>query len=66
MFVTDNMLIGTGLSSGSSIRHERQSAALLHAPKIHSKVMLEVANSSPHLLTLLFAFLPIRNLFSGL
>ena len=66
MFLTDNMLIGTGLSSGNSMMHKRQSAALLHAPEIHSKVMLEVANSNPHLLTLLFAFLPLRNLFSGL
>ena len=33
MSVTDNMLIDTGLSWGNSTRHERQSAALLHAPE---------------------------------
>ena len=38
--VTDNMLIETGPSWGNSTRHERQSAALLRAPEIHSKVML--------------------------
>ena len=52
--VTDNTLMDTGLSWGSSTNHERQSAGLLHAPEIHSNVMLYVANSSPHLLTLLF------------
>ena len=41
--------------------HERQSAALLHALEIHSKVMLYIANSGPHLLTLLFAFFPFKN-----
>ena len=64
--VTDNMLIDTGLSGGISTRHERQSATLLHTPEIHSHVILYVANSSPHLLTLLFVFLPLRNLLSGL
>ena len=41
-------------------------AALLWAPDIHLKVILYVASSTPHLLTLLFAFLPLRNLASGL
>ena len=66
VFVTDDMLIDTGSSWGNSTRHERQSAVLLYAPEIHSKVMLYVANSSPHLLTLLFTFFPLRNLLSGL
>ena len=38
--VTDNMLIDTSLSWGNSTKCERQSAALLHAPEIYSKVML--------------------------
>ena len=45
---------------------ERQSAALFLAPDIHLKVMLWVASSRPHLLTLLFAFFPFRNLAKGL
>ena len=64
--VADSMLIGVGLFWGNSTRHDRQSAALLHVLDIHSKVMLYVASSSPHLLTLLFAFLPFRNLASCL
>ena len=40
---------------------ERQSAALFLAPEIHSKVILYVASSRPQLLTLLLAFLPLRN-----
>ena len=60
------MLIIVGWFWGNSTRCDRQSAALLHAPDIHLKVILYVANSSPHLLTLLFAFFPLRNLASGL
>ena len=60
------MLIVGGLFSVNSTRCEIQSAALLCAPDIHSKVMLYVASSNPHLLTLLFAFFPLRNLASGL
>ena len=45
---------------------ERQSAALFLAPDIHSKVMFWVASSKLHLLTLLFAFFPFRNLARGL
>ena len=57
--VADSMLIVVGLFWGNYTRHDRQSAALLHAPDIHLKVMLYVASSSPHLLTLLFGFFPI-------
>ena len=64
--VADSMLIGVDLFWGNSTRCDRQPAALLHAPDIHLKVMLYVASSSPHLLTLLFAFFPSRNLSSGL
>ena len=35
---------------------ERQSAALFLAPEIHSKVIMYVASSRLHLLTLLLAF----------
>ena len=45
----------------TSTNCERQSAALLWAPGIHSKVMLYVVSSSDHMFTLLFAFLPYRN-----
>ena len=45
---------------------ERQSAALFLAPEIHSKEMLYVASSRLHLLTLLLAFLPVRNHAKGL
>ena len=54
--VADSMLIAVGLFWGNPTRHDRQSAALFHTPAMHSKVMLYVANSSPNLLTLLFAF----------
>ena len=40
MSVTDNMLVDTDLSCSNPTRHERQSAALLHAPEIHSNGML--------------------------
>ena len=46
--------------------HERQSAALFLAPEIHSKVMLYVASSRLHLLTLLLAFFLFRNWAKGL
>ena len=55
----------TGVSL-TSTNHERQSAALLWAPDIYSKVMLYVLSSSDHLFTLLFAFLPFRNVCRGL
>ena len=64
--VVDSMLIVVGWFGGNSTRCDRQSAALLCVPNIHSKVILYVASSSPHLLTLLFAFFPIRNLASSL
>ena len=63
--VADNTLIVVGLYWCNSTRCETQSAALLLVPDIHSKVMLYVASSNPHLLTL-FAFFPFRNLASGL
>ena len=52
--VADSMLIVVGLFWGNSTRLDRQSAALLCTPDIHSKVMLYVASSNLHLLTLLF------------
>ena len=55
----------TGVSL-TSTNHERQSAALLWAPDIQSKVMLYVVNSSDHLFTLLFSFLPFRNFCWGM
>ena len=45
---------------------ERQSATLFLAPEIHSKVILYVASSRLHLLTLLLAFFPFRNRASSL
>ena len=45
---------------------ERQSAALFLPPEIHSNVMLYVASSRLHLLTLLLVFLPLRNFARGL
>ena len=45
---------------------ERQSAALFLAAEIHSKVILYVASSRIHLLTLLLAFFPFRNCAEGL
>ena len=64
--VADSMFIVACLSGGNSTRCKRQSAALLWAPDIHSKVTLYVASSNPYLFTLLFAFFPLRNLASGL
>ena len=45
---------------------ERQSPALFLAPEIHSNVILHVASSRLHLLTLLLVFLPLRNHARGL
>ena len=45
---------------------ERQSAALFLAPEIHLKVMLYVASSKLHLLTLLLVFFPLRKYARGL
>ena len=64
--VVDSMLILAGVSWGNSTRHERDSAALLQATDIHSKVVLYVASTIPNLLTLLFMFLPFRNFVRGL
>ena len=64
--VADSIWTVTGLSCGSSTSLERQSAVLFWAPDIHSKVMLCVASSNPHLFSLLLAFFPLRNIVSGL
>ena len=45
---------------------KRQSAALFLALEIHSKVMLYVASSRLHLLTILLAFFRFRNQAKGL
>ena len=66
LFETDTLLIDADGIEVSSTRHDRQSAALFLAPDIHSNVILYVASSSPHLLTLLLAFFPLRNFASGL
>ena len=55
----------TGVSL-TSTNCERQSAALLQAPDIHSKVMSHVLSSSGHLFTFLFAFVLFRNFCKGL
>ena len=47
---------------GSSTNHDRQSVALLLAPEIHSKVILYVASSRLHLLTLLLHFFNLGTL----
>ena len=65
-YVADSILIAAGLFWGNSTRCERPFAALLQAPDIYLKIMLYVDSSNPHLLTLLFAFFPLRNLASGL
>ena len=64
--VANSMLIVVSLFWGKSTRYDRHSAALLYALNIYSKEMWYVASSCPHLLTLLFAFFPFRNLASGL
>ena len=58
------LLAAAGLV-GTTTSQDRQSAALFHAPYIHSKVMLCVANSSDQQFTL-FVFLPLRNFCNGL
>ena len=40
--------------------YDSQSVALFHAPDIHSKVILYVADSSDHWFPLFFVFLPLR------
>ena len=62
MCVTVSMLTVAGVVTGSSTNHERQSAALFLAPEIHSEVILYVASSRLHLLTLLLAFSHLRTL----
>ena len=63
--VVVSMLTVVVVDVGSSTNHDRQSAALFFAPEIHSKVILYVASSRLHLLTLLFVFFPFRNFVSG-
>ena len=65
MCVTVNVLTVVVVDGGSSTNHERQSAALVLAPEIHSKVILYVVSSRLHVLTLLFAFFPFKNFMSG-
>ena len=61
--VTVSMLTMADVVIGSSANCERQSAALFLAPEIHLKVMLYVASSRLHLLTLLLVFFfHLRNL----
>ena len=63
-----NMLIEAVVVPGVSListNHERQSAALLSAPDIHSNVMLQVASSRDYLFILLMAFLSFRNFCKG-
>ena len=50
----------------TSNNHDRQTAGLLWTPDIHSKVMLYMVSSSDHVFTMLFAYLPLRNLCRGL
>ena len=64
--ITVSMLNVVTVAGSHFTNLERQSAALFLAPGIHSNVMLLVANSSPHLLTLLFAFFPFKNFARGL
>ena len=56
------MLVIADVVEGNSTRQDRQSAALFLAPDIHSNIILLVANSSPHLFTLLFVFFSIQEL----
>ena len=63
MFIKAVGVAGVSLVSTS---HERQSAALLWAPDIHSKVMLQVAISRDHMFTLLLTILSFRNFCKGL
>ena len=57
-------VVGIAGVSLTSTNHDRQSAALLQAPDIHSKLILQVASPGDHLFTLL-AFLPFRNFCRG-
>ena len=54
------VLVGAGVSR-TLTDWDRQYAALFHTPNIHSNVMLYLVGSSDHPVTLLFAFLPLRN-----
>ena len=65
MCVTVSMLTVADVVIGSSTNHERQSAALFLAPEIHLKVILYVASSRLHLLTLLLAFFLFKNFARG-
>ena len=60
------MLVSAASFLGTSTNHDRQSAALFHAPDIHLKVMFYVVNSSDHQFTLLFVFLSLKNFCRGL
>ena len=61
MCATVSMLTVAGAVGSCSTNHERQLAALFLAPEIHLNVMLYVASSRLHLLTLLLAFFPFKN-----
>ena len=60
--VVVSMLMVVVVDVGSSTNHDRQSAALFFVPEIHSKVILYVASSRLHLLTLLFVFFHLGTL----
>ena len=60
IWVTVSMLIIVGVAGSCSTNLERQPAALFLAPEIHLNIMLYVASSSPHLLTLLLVFFHLR------
>ena len=60
------MLVDVALFPGTSSSLNRQSAVLLWAQGIHSKVMLYVANSSDHKFTLLLVFFPLRSFCKAL
>ena len=54
------MLTVAGIVGSGSTNHERQLAALFLAPGIHLNVMLYVASSRIHLLTLLLVFFHLK------
>ena len=54
------------LSFGNLTNLERQLTALFVATDINFNTIFLVASSNPHLLTLLFAFFPFRNLANSL
>ena len=56
MYMMVSMLTVAGIVNSSSTICERQLAALFLAPEIYLKVMLYVASSRLHLLTLLLVF----------